>query len=205
MLHELLGSDVNRLTALCVEICERDRRHRDYTRYKVHEVLREVIACFPVYRTYVQAEAGHVSVDDMRYINVTVEQAKGHRLELDGALFDFLRDPLLLRVRGVLETELVMRFQQLTGSTMAKGVEYTVFYGFNRLISLNEVGGDPSRFGTSPEVFHQAYLEAQRRWPRAMLATSTYDTKRSEDIRVRLHLLSEIPAHWARPFADGRV
>jgi (1->4)-alpha-D-glucan 1-alpha-D-glucosylmutase len=197
-LHELLGSDVNRLTALCVEICERDRRHRDYMRYEFQEVLREVIACFPVYRTYVQAEAGHVSVGDMRYINVAVERAKGHRPEVDGALFDFLRDPLLLRVRGVLETELVMRFQQLTGSTMAKGVEDTVFYGFNRLISLNKVGGDPSRFGTSPEVFHQACLEAQQRWPRIMLATSTYDTKRSEDMRVRLHLLSEIPAHWGQ-------
>jgi (1->4)-alpha-D-glucan 1-alpha-D-glucosylmutase len=195
-LHELLGSDVNRLTALCVEICERDRRHRDYTRYEIYEVLREVIACFAVYRTYVQADSGHVSEDDVRYIHEAVERAKSYRPELDGSLFDFLRDILLLRIRGPLEAELVMRFQQLTGPTMAKGVEDTAFYRFNRLISLNEVGGDPGRFGVTPEAFHQACLEAQRRWPRAMLATSTHDTKRSEDVRVRIHLLSEIPERW---------
>jgi (1->4)-alpha-D-glucan 1-alpha-D-glucosylmutase len=97
-----------------------------------------------------------------------------------------------------LETELVMRFQQLTGSTMAKGVEDTAFYTFNRLISLNEVGGDPGRFGTSLEVFHQACLEAQQHRPRGMLATSTHDTKRSEDVRVRIHLLAEIPARWGK-------
>jgi (1->4)-alpha-D-glucan 1-alpha-D-glucosylmutase len=195
-LHELLGSDVNRLTALGMEICERDRRHRDYTRYEIHEVLREVIACFPVYRAYVQADSGQVSEDDVHYIDEAVERAKGYRPELDAALFDFLRDLLLLRIRGALEAELVMRFQQLTGPTMAKGVEDTAFYCFNRLISLNEVGGDPSRFGVTPEAFHQACLEAQRCWPRTMLATSTHDTKRSEDVRIRIHLLSEIPERW---------
>ena len=196
-LHELLGSDVNRLTALFVEVCERHRRHRDYTRYELHEVLREVIACFPVYRTYVQAEAGHVTDDDVRYVTEAVERAKSCRPELDAALFDFLQDLLLLRVRGDLEGELVMRFQQLTGPTMAKGLEDTLFYCFNRLVSLNEVGGDPGHFGVSPAAFHQACLEAQRRWPQGMLATSTHDTKRSEDVRVRIHLLSEIPARWA--------
>ena len=90
-----------------------------------------------------------------------------------------------------------MRFQQLTGPTMAKGLEDTVFYCFNRLVSLNEVGGDPGHFGVSPAAFHQACLEAQQRWPQGMLATSTHDTKRSEDVRVRIHLLSEIPARWA--------
>jgi (1->4)-alpha-D-glucan 1-alpha-D-glucosylmutase len=196
MLHELLGSDVNRLTGLFVEICEHFRRHRDYTRHELHEVLREVIACFPVYRSYVQAETGRVSDDDTHYINEAVERAKGNRPELDEALFDFLRDLLLLRIQGTLETELVMRFQQLTGPTMAKGLEDTAFYCFNRLASLNEVGGDPSRFGVSIGEFHQACLEAQHLWPRAMLATSTHDTKRSEDVRARLHLLSEIPEHW---------
>jgi len=195
-LRELLGSDVNRLTALFVEICERFRRHRDYTRHELHEVLREVIACFPIYRTYVQADTGRVSDDDTHSIDEAVERAKGNRPDLDGALFDFLRDLLLLRIRGAPETELVMRFQQLTGPTMAKGVEDTTFYCFNRLTSLNEVGGDPSRFGVALEEFHQACLEAQRRWPRAMLATSTHDTKRSEDVRARIHLLSEIPEGW---------
>jgi (1->4)-alpha-D-glucan 1-alpha-D-glucosylmutase len=196
-LHDLLGSDVNRLTALFVEICERHRRHRDYTRYELNEVLREVIACFPVYRTYMQAEAGTFDEDDFRYVTEAVERAKGCRPELDAALFDFLHDLLLLRVRGDFENELVMRFQQLTGPTMAKGLEDTVFYCFNRLISLNEVGGDPGCFGVSPAAFHQACLEVQQRWPVGMLATSTHDTKRSEDVRVRIHLLSEIPARWA--------
>jgi (1->4)-alpha-D-glucan 1-alpha-D-glucosylmutase len=195
-LHELLGSDVNRLTHLFVEICERSRRHRDYTRYELHEVVREVIACFPVYRTYVQAEEGRVSDDDVRYVTAAVECAKRYRPELDAALFDFLRDLLLLRVRGELEGEFVMRFQQLTGPTMAKGVEDTAFYCFNRLIALNEVGGDPGRFGVSPDAFHRACHEAQQRWPQAMLATSTHDTKRSEDVRARLYLLSEIPQRW---------
>jgi (1->4)-alpha-D-glucan 1-alpha-D-glucosylmutase len=197
-LHELLGSDVNRLTALFVEVCERHRRHRDYTRYELNEVLREVIACFPVYRTYVQTEAAHVNDDDIRYVTEAVERAKRCRPELDAALFEFLRDLLLLRVRGDLEGELVMRFQQLTGPTMAKGVEDTVFYCFNRLVSLNEVGGDPGYFGVSPAAFHQACLEAQCFWPQGMLATSTHDTKRSEDVRVRIHLLSEIPTRWAQ-------
>jgi (1->4)-alpha-D-glucan 1-alpha-D-glucosylmutase len=196
-LHELLGSDVNRLTALFVEVCERHRRHRDYTRYELNEALREVIACFPVYRTYVQAEAGHVNDDDIRYVTEAVERAKSWRPELDAALFDFLHDLLLLRVRGDLEGELVMRFQQLTGPTMAKGLEDTVFYSFNRLVSLNDVGGDPGHFGVSPAAFHQACLEAQQRWPQGMLATSTHDTKRSEDVRLRIHLLSEIPTRWA--------
>jgi (1->4)-alpha-D-glucan 1-alpha-D-glucosylmutase len=197
VLHELLGSDVNRLTALLVEVCERHRRHRDYTRYELNEVLRELIACFPVYRTYVQAEAGRVDNDDVRDVTEAVERAKHYRPELDAALIDFVRDLLLLQVRGDLENELVMRFQQLTGPTMAKGLEDTVFYSFNRLVSLNEVGGDPGHFGVSPAAFHQACLEAQRRWPRAMLTTSTHDTKRGEDVRVRIHLLSEIPGRWA--------
>jgi (1->4)-alpha-D-glucan 1-alpha-D-glucosylmutase len=196
-LHELLGSDVNRLTALFVEVCERHRRHRDYTRYELNEALREVIACFSVYRTYVQADADTFDKDDFHYVSEAVERAKSYRPELDPDLFEFLRDLLLLRVRGDLEGELVMRFQQLTGPTMAKGLEDTVFYCFNRLVSLNEVGGDPGHFGVSPAAFHQACLEAQQRWSRAMLATSTHDTKRSEDVRVRIHLLSEIPARWA--------
>jgi (1->4)-alpha-D-glucan 1-alpha-D-glucosylmutase len=121
-----------------------------------------------------------------------------NRTDLDGDLFDFFRDILLLRVRGQLESELVMRFQQLTGSVMAKGVEDTAFYCFNRLVSLNEVGGDPGRFGLSQDEFHAACAETQVEWPRSMLASSTHDTKRSEDVRARLNLLSEIPDRWSK-------
>jgi (1->4)-alpha-D-glucan 1-alpha-D-glucosylmutase len=126
-MRELLGSDVNRLTALFGQICERHRRHRDYTRHELQHVLREVISSLPVYRTYVRAKVGQVSEDDSRTITDAIESAKKTRLDLDQDLFDFFRDILLLRVRGDLETELVMRFQQLTGPVMAKGVEDTAF------------------------------------------------------------------------------
>jgi (1->4)-alpha-D-glucan 1-alpha-D-glucosylmutase len=195
-MRELLGSDVNRLTVLFGQICERHRRHRDYTRHELHHVLREVISSLPVYRTYVRAKVGQVSEDDIRTITEAVESAKKTRADLDKDLFDFFRDILLLRVRGELETELVMRFQQLTGPVMAKGVEDTAFYCFNRLVALNEVGGDPEHFGFSPDEFHKACVETQAEWPRSMLASSTHDTKRSEDVRARLYLLSEIPDHW---------
>jgi (1->4)-alpha-D-glucan 1-alpha-D-glucosylmutase len=198
IMREILGSDINRLTALFVEVCERNRRHRDYTRHELHEALREVIACFPVYRTYVRAEAGEVSEADARTISETIEKAKANQTELDPNLFDFFRDILLLRVRGEHESELVMRFQQLTGPVMAKGVEDTAFYCFNRLVSLNEVGGDPGRFGLSPDEFHAACTETGGKWPCSMLASSTHDTKRSEDVRARLNLLSEIPNRWSK-------
>jgi (1->4)-alpha-D-glucan 1-alpha-D-glucosylmutase len=116
--------------------------------------------------------------------------------DLDPALFDFFADLMLLRVRGPVEADLVMRFQQLTGPAMAKGVEDTAFYRYHRLVSLNEVGGDPGRFGTDPAEFHRRVQETADRWPRTLLATSTHDTKRSEDVRARLHLLSEIPSRW---------
>ncbi|MFN8534857.1 MAG: malto-oligosyltrehalose synthase [Dehalococcoidia bacterium] len=195
VLRELLGSDVNRLTALLVEIGESNRRYRDYTRHELHDALREVIAGFPVYRTYVRP--GEVSDEDIASVTEAVEAAKQHRPDLDPALFDFLADLLLLRVPGDLATELAMRVQQLTGPAMAKGVEDTTFYLYNRLVSLNEVGGDPSHFGLSVEAFHRACAETRRRWPQSMLATSTHDTKRSEDVRARLALLSEIPGRWA--------
>jgi (1->4)-alpha-D-glucan 1-alpha-D-glucosylmutase len=197
VLREILGSDLNRLTALFVEICEQHRRHRDYTRHELHEALREVIACFPVYRTYVRAEAGIVTDEDIRTITGVIEAAKANRPDLDSDLLDFLGAILLLRHRGKLETELVMGLQQLTGPVMAKSVEDTAFYDYHRLISLNEVGGDPGRFGLSIDEFHAACGEAQTRWPTTMLASSTHDTKRSEDVRARINLLSEIPDRWS--------
>ena len=197
VLRETLASDVNRLTALWLTICQRHRRYRDYTRHELHEALREVIACFPVYRTYVQAETATVREEDIRIVAEAVEAARRLRPDLDADLFTFLSDLLLMRVRGELETELAMRFQQLTGPAMAKGVEDTVFYCYNRLISLNEVGGDPGRFGTGVEAFHAACAATQIHWPNTMLTTSTHDTKRSEDVRARISLLSELPGQWA--------
>ncbi|HEV7507288.1 MAG TPA: malto-oligosyltrehalose synthase [Thermoanaerobaculia bacterium] len=197
VLSEMLASDVNRLAEVFLLVCERHRRHRDYTRFELRQALAEVAACFPVYRTYVRAEVGEVSDEDRRHIDTAITAAKAHRPDLDPELLDFFRAILVLDVRGEPEGELVMRFQQLTSPTMAKGVEDTAFYNFHRLISLNEVGGSPGDFGVSPERFHQECGDAQRLWPRAMLSTSTHDTKRSEDVRLRISLLSEVPEAWA--------
>ncbi len=196
VLRDLLGSDVNRLTNLLSDICEHHRDRRDYTRHDAIRVVREVVACFPVYRTYVMPERDELADEDVRYIDEAIEAAKGHRPQIDGDLFDFVRDILLLRVRGAMESEFLMRFQQFTGSAMAKGVEDTVFYCYNRLLSLNEVGGDPGRFGVTTGDFHAFCSEAQNSHPRTMLASSTHDTKRSEDVRARISLLSEIPERW---------
>jgi (1->4)-alpha-D-glucan 1-alpha-D-glucosylmutase len=197
VLRELLGSDLNRLTALFLAVCERHRRHRDYTRHELHEVLREALACMPVYRTYVRPECGEVSEEDVAVIDGMIARAKANRPDLDPSAFDFLADVLLLRERGEREAELTTRFQQLAAPTMAKGVEDTAFYAYNRFVALNEVGGEPLAFGVSVEDFHRAQAEAQHLWPRALVATSTHDTKRSGDVRARLALLSEIPEDWA--------
>ena len=197
VLRELLGSDINRLTALFVQICEDHRDHRDYTRHELHEAIRGIVAAFPVYRTYIEADRGIVSSTDQEYICKAVDAAKTGRTDLDERLFEFLRDVLLLRVPGELEREFVMRFQQITAAAVAKGVEDTAFYCYLRLIALNEVGGDPGSFGVSVDDFHKWCEDTQTRQPFTLLATSTHDTKRSEDVRVRIGLLSEIPESWA--------
>jgi (1->4)-alpha-D-glucan 1-alpha-D-glucosylmutase len=196
VMRDVLGSDIGRLTALFLEVCEAHRHHRDHTRHEIHEALLETIAHFTVYRTYVDAMDGKITEEDTRVISRAIDAAKARRPDLDGGLFDFLADVLTLRTRGHAETELVMRFQQVTGPVMAKAVEDTAFYCFNRLACLNEVGSDPTRFGVPPEQFFRECAATQARWPRTMLATSTHDTKRSGDVRARISLLSEIPREW---------
>lgn len=196
VLRDVLGSDVNRLTADFMSICESDRNHRDYTRHEVHHALREIVACFPVYRTYANAEEGRISEIDRSYIATAINKAKENRPDLDSELFDFIGSVLVLESRSPLGDEFVMRFQQFSGPAMAKGVEDTAFYRYNRLVSLNEVGGDPERFGTSLDEFHRFCCTLQREHPGTMLAGSTHDTKRSEDVRARLNVLSEIPGEW---------
>lgn len=198
VLKELLGSELNRLVSLFVDICEQHRRHRDYTHHELYQALLETATCFPVYRSYVRAADGSMSEADIRYVSEAIAQAQSHRPEQDPELFQFLQELLLLRRAGALEGELAMRFQQLTGPAMAKGVEDTAYYRYHRLVSLNEVGGDPCRFGVSVAEFHQACLRTQARHPRTLLASSTHDTKRGEDARARLMLLSEIPERWAQ-------
>ena len=194
-LAEQLGSDLNRLTDLFVSICELNRRYRDFTRHELHEALRELAAAYPVYRTYLVRD-GSASPRDRDVVQEAMRTASGRRSDLDPELFAFLGSILLLEVPGRLASELALRFQQLTPAAMAKGIEDTAFYRYLRLVALNEVGGDPGRFGVAPDAFHRAMRADAERWPRAMLATSTHDTKRSGDVRARLALLSEMPESW---------
>ena len=197
VLRELLAPDVNRLVALFLQVCERQRNYRDYTRREVELALREVLACFPVYRTYVRPGRDEVALDDRRRIADATAAGRENRPELEAELFDFIRDVLLLKHRGEVEDEFTWRFQQTTGPVMAKAVEDTAFYTYNRFVCLNEVGSDPELFGLRPDQFHAACAETAARWPRTMVSLSTHDTKRSEDVRARLALLSEIPERWA--------
>ena len=195
VLRDLLASDLRRLTANFVRVCEGNRHYRDFTRLAIGEVLAEFIACLRVYRTYVRAGEPPSPADRER-IGSAATEAKLRRPDLDPELFDFLVSILLGRHRGEEEANLVARLQQTSGAVMAKGVEDTAFYRYNRFVALNDVGGDPSRFALGPETFHAAMAEAARTYPAAMLATSTHDAKRSEDVRARLALLSEIPDAW---------
>ncbi|HEY7423828.1 MAG TPA: malto-oligosyltrehalose synthase, partial [Gemmataceae bacterium] len=180
----------------------RNRRYRDFTLNSLTFALREVIACLHVYRTYISGPDG-VSARDRQFLEAAVEEAKRRNPRTAEAIFDFVRDTLLLdNVSDFAESdrprlvEWAMKFQQLTGPIMAKGVEDTVFYTYNRLVSLNEVGGSPDRYGVSPAAFHRQNAERLERWPHALLTTSTHDTKRGEDVRARLDALSEMAAEW---------
>ena len=200
VLREVLTADLARLTGILADVCERHRRYRDFTRFELNQALREVLAAFPVYRTYIKA-GQTISWQDLRHVVQAVETARNRRPDLDQDLFGFIESLLLLQVpeceeEGSPEIELVLRFQQLSGPVMAKGVEDTAFYNYNRLVALNEVGGNPGRFGLEPAEFHTACEEAQRMWSQSMLSTSTHDTKRSEDVRARLAVLSEMPEQW---------
>jgi (1->4)-alpha-D-glucan 1-alpha-D-glucosylmutase len=196
VMRESLAADVRRIVDLAADVLGRHRRYCDYTRPEIEAAVTEVVAGFPVYRTYLQP--GRPATDaDVAQVAVAVEESRARRPDLDGDLFSFLAEVLLLRVPGPTEEELALRFQQLTGPVMAKGVEDTTFYCWRRLVSLNEVGGDPARFGTTVADFHRANRRAAEAWPSTMLTLSTHDTKRSADVRARIGLLSELPDHWA--------
>ncbi len=192
-----LAADLERLTVFFVRICEGRRRYRDYTRPDLRAVLRETVACFPVYRSYVRAENSVVRPADEAVIEEAIAEARTRRSDLDGELFELLRDILLLRIAGPNEAGLVMRLQQFMSPVMAKGAEDTAFYRYSRLVALNEVGGEPGRFGTTLAAFHRHNARIQARWPETLLETSTHDTKRAEDVRLRIALLSQDPAGWA--------
>jgi (1->4)-alpha-D-glucan 1-alpha-D-glucosylmutase len=203
VMRSSLAAEVEVLATQLDRIAQLDRHTADFTRAAIREAIREVIACFPVYRTYV-SERG-ASEDDRRIIHWAVNVARRRSTGAELTVFDFLRDVLLGEApQGGLPAirqamlEFSMKFQQVTAPVTAKGVEDTAFYRYNRLVCFNEVGGDPRRFGVSSAALHQANLERCRSWPNSMLATSTHDTKRSEDVRARIAVLSELPDEWKR-------
>jgi len=201
IMRSALASELTVLTAELLRIARADRHTRDYTFNTLRRALAEVVACFPVYRTYI---TGKASAQDRRYIDWAVGQARRRSRDADVTVFEFVRGVLLAQAPDEAPPELrarrlafAMKFQQFTAPVAAKGVEDTAFYRYNRLLSLNEVGGDPRAFGISLPAFHQASLDRARNWPHTMLATSTHDCKRAEDVRMRINALSEVPAEWA--------
>jgi (1->4)-alpha-D-glucan 1-alpha-D-glucosylmutase len=210
-----MASEINMLGHRLNRISEKHRSSRDFTRASLTTALREIIAAFPVYRTYVgesearpgkpagEGRAADITGLDRDYIARAVGHAKRRTPTMSDSVYDWIQDVLTLRFPEWASEadrqerlDFVRRFQQITGPVTAKGYEDTVLYRFNRLVSLNEVGGDPSRFGTALAEFHAENVERRQRSPHALSATSTHDTKRGEDVRTRISVLSEIPAEW---------
>jgi (1->4)-alpha-D-glucan 1-alpha-D-glucosylmutase len=196
-----LGSELTVLGHRLNRVSEADVHTRDYTLNALRQALAEVAACFPVYRTYVTpAGAGE---DDRRYVDWAIAQAERRSGAVDRSVFSFLRRVLLLEDVGSLPPDarrdaiaVAMRFQQFTAPLMAKGLEDTVMYRHHPLVALNEVGGNPRRYHASTASLHKANAERARSWPHSMLATSTHDTKRAEDVRARLCVLTEFADEW---------
>jgi len=205
-----MSSEINGLARELNRISEMNRRTRDFTLNSLRRALIGFIAHFPVYRTYVSTSPG-ADERDAHYIQWTIARARAADPTTNASLFSWLEDVLLKRYPEHLplaERQVMLHFamklQQITGPVMAKGLEDTVFYVYNRLVALNEVGGEPEHFGTSVETFHQRNVERARDWPGALVASSTHDTKRSEDVRARLVVLSEMPGEWRRALEGFR-
>jgi (1->4)-alpha-D-glucan 1-alpha-D-glucosylmutase len=196
--------ELNGLSRHLLEIATAARSGRDLTLHILKSALAEIIACFPVYRTYATGETGQLSATEQRQVTLALENARRHAAPLLLPAMDWIGAILLLQTPNDLNAELktrcrdfVLKFQQLTGPVTAKGIEDTAFYNYNRLVSLNEVGGDPGRFGISVDAFHQYNEVTARSWPHSLLASATHDTKRGEDVRARLNILSEMPEQWS--------
>jgi (1->4)-alpha-D-glucan 1-alpha-D-glucosylmutase len=189
-------------------ISEQHRWSRDFTLNSLASALEELIACFPVYRSYVRPESGAVGDEDRHHIQTAVRRAKRRNPAISESIFDFIASVLLLEHPAGLgdqermeRADFVLRFQQLTAPVMAKGFEDTALYRYYPLASLNEVGGEPEFFGVGIEEFHRWNQRRLERWPDSMSATSTHDSKRSEDARARINALSEIPDEWEAAIA----
>jgi (1->4)-alpha-D-glucan 1-alpha-D-glucosylmutase len=198
-----MASELNMLAHRLNAISEEHRSSRDFTLASLTRALAEIVANFPVYRTYVGEDQRAVNDRDREFIARAVAQAKRRTPLTSPSIYDWIQDILTLRFPPWAQEaerrerlEFAMRFQQITSPVTAKGYEDTALYRFNRLVSLNEVGADPSRFGTPLAEFHAAMADRQRSYPHALSATSTHDTKRGEDVRARINVLSEIPEEW---------
>jgi (1->4)-alpha-D-glucan 1-alpha-D-glucosylmutase len=197
-----MASELNVLAHRLNRFSERHRHYRDFTLNSLGQAMREIIACFPVYRTYVNDREPAPTASDRQYIERAVREAKRRNPYRPAAVYHFVRDLLLKRGEFIPESErsehmqFVGKFQQVTSPVTAKGIEDTALYQYNRLVSLNEVGSEPDHFGTSPAQLHDWLAERAERWPHGLSATSTHDTKRSEDVRARVNVLSEIPGGW---------
>jgi (1->4)-alpha-D-glucan 1-alpha-D-glucosylmutase len=211
ILQVAMSSELNVLARRLDHISEHHRWSRDFTLESLRDGLREVLATFPVYRTYVRSDQAEVGLEDRRQVNIAIREAKLRNPAISESVFDFIQSVLLLEhPNGVDDAQraerqmFAMRFQQLSSPVMAKGMEDTAFYRYYPLASLNEVGGDPSRFGVSVNAFHRRNLIRREMWPNSMSASSTHDTKRGEDVRARIDVLSEIPGEWYRAIRRWR-
>ena len=216
-----MSSELNVLAHMLDRIGENNRKSRDFTLESLRDVIREVVACFPVYRTYVDDNGW--TATDRAVVEQAIGRARRRNPAMESSLFDFFREVVLPRdpadqsppptvgerrsgglyppadageVRA--RRLFAMKLQQYTGPVQAKGLEDTAFYRYNVLVSVNEVGGDPSRIGRPLEDFHAANARRATDWPFDMLATATHDTKLGEDVRARVNVLSEVPEEWGR-------
>ena len=203
ILRTAMSSELEVLARRLDRISEQHRWSRDFTANTLHLALGEVIACFPVYRTYAEFDTREISAGDKMHVLRALREAKRRNRATNESIFDFIGELLLLRepegltdAERVERRELVLRIQQLTGPVMAKGLEDTVFYRYYPLASLNEVGGRPTTGAVDPQHFHAFCGRRCERWPAGLSATATHDTKRGEDTRARLNVLSEMPREW---------
>ncbi|QDT53121.1 Maltooligosyl trehalose synthase [Caulifigura coniformis] len=203
ILSAAMQSEVALLAHRLDRLSNRHRITRDYTLQSIRSAIREIIASFAVYRSYIRR--GVVSERDRRVVQLAAAQARRRNPAVDESVIQFVRDVLLLEQppvldeRGIEERDFFIgRFQQVSSPVMAKGVEDTAFYRFVPLVSLEEVGGEPAHAVQSVSEFHRQNVARRQEWPNTMLATSTHDTKRSEDVRARINVLSEIPGEWQK-------
>ncbi len=221
IMETAMSSELSVLAHMLDRIAEGNRRSRDFTLESLRDVITAVVACFPVYRTYV--DEGGWTPEDRQVLQAAIVRARRRNPAMESSIFDFFWEVMLPRdveaepppsgrerrggyppadaSEATERRRFAMKLQQYTAPVHAKGLEDTAFYRYNVLLSLNEVGGDPSRFGRSAADFHEANIRRASTWPFEMLATSTHDTKKSEDVRARINVLSEIPDEWGREVA----